>query len=230
MFAVISPIEAILASAAVWLLVGALGRRRLSTATGAGALTVIGALCSVGALGLVKFSTQRIDAGAVVLSLVALLGGAATLTAGVSCLRASIGTAGSGRSDPAALILALVGAGLSVAALLQHYDGYSSLASEVGEGYSAEFFFEPAFAVVLVLVGLVSLGSWPRFGVGVLITAGAQIAVHYVGVLLASHFAVGEVGGTGPAWFLGFAGGVLVAAAGFYAHVASRSPRAVAAA
>ena len=39
LFAVLSPIEAVLAAVAVWLLVGALGRRRLSTAVGAGALT-----------------------------------------------------------------------------------------------------------------------------------------------------------------------------------------------
>ena len=155
LFAIISPIEAVLAAVAVWLLVGALARRRLSTAVGAGALTVIGALCSVGSLGLVKFSAQRIDPGAVVLSVLAVLGATATLAVGVSCARASIGTARHGRIDPAALMLGLVGAGLAVAALLQPYDGFSSLASELGEGgYSAEFFFEPALAVVLVLVGL----------------------------------------------------------------------------
>jgi len=225
LFAVISPVEAVLAAVAVWMVLGAVGRRRLPTAVGAGALTVIGTVCSVGSLGLVKFSSQRIDGLAVALSVLTLLGAAAIVAAAVSCIRASIGTAGSGRIDPTALILALVGAGLAVAALFQVYDGASSLVTELNEGYSAEFIFEPALAAVLVLVGLVALSSWPRFGVGVLVTVGVQMAVHYLGVLLAAHFGVGEQGGTGPAWFLGLFAGILVAAAGFYAQVAGRGDR-----
>ena len=76
-----------------------------------------------------------------------------------------------------------------------------------------------------MLVGLAALSSWPRFGVGVLITVGAQIAVHYLGVLVAAHFAVGEVGETGPAWFIGLFAGVLVAAAGYHSHVEARKDR-----
>ena len=219
LFAVLSPIEAVLAAIAVWVLVGALGGRRLSTAAGAGALTTIGALTLAGSVGLVKFSSTRLGAGAAILSVLALLGATAILAAGVSCIRASRGTARRERIDSAALVLALVGAGLSVVALFQHYDGLSSLAIEFSEGYSAEFFFEPAVAVVLVLVGLACLSSWPRFGVGVLITVGVQIAVHYLGVLVAAHFAVGEVGETGPAGFIGLFAGVLVAAAGYHSHV-----------
>jgi hypothetical protein len=224
LFAVLSPFEAVLAGVAVWLLVGALGRGQLSTATGAGALTAIGALSLVGSVGLVKFTSQRVDGVAVVLSLLALLGAAATLAVAVSCIRASSGTATPGRIDPIALILGLAGVGLAVVAVLQHYDGNSSLASELGEGgVSAEFFFEPALAIVLMLVGLGALASWPRFGIGVLVAAGTQIAVHYLGVLLAAHFAVGEEGLTGPAWVIGLFAGVSAAAAGFYAHGAGRS-------
>ncbi len=224
LFAVISPIEAVLAAIALWLLVGALGRRRLSTAAGAGALIAIGALVLAGALGLVKFSVKRLDSGAVVLSVLVLLGAVATLAAGVSCIRASRGTARPRQIDTVALVLALVGAGLAVVALFQHYDGLSSLVSELSEGgYSAEFLFEPALAVVLVLVGLACLSSWPRFGVGVLITVGAQMAVHYLGVLVAAQLAVGEVGDTGPAGFIGLFAGVLVAAAGYHSHVAART-------
>jgi hypothetical protein len=226
LFAVVSPIEAVLSAGAVWLLVGGLGHRRLSTAAVAGSLTVVGAMYWVGSLGLVKFSVQRIDAGAVVLSVLALLGATGTVAVGIACVRASTRTAGSGRIDPGVLILALVGAALAVAALVRPYDGFSSLASELGEGgYSAEFFFEPALAVVLVLVGLGALSSWPQFGEGALVTVGTQIAVHYLGVLLAAHFAVGEVGETGPAWFLGLFAGVLVAAAGLNAHAGSRNDR-----
>ena len=225
LFAVLSPIEAVLAAIAVWVLVGALGGRRLSTAAGAGALTTIGALTLAGSVGLVKFSSTRLGAGAAILSVLALLGATAILAAGVSCIRASRGTARRERIDSAALVLALVGAGLSVVALFQHYDGLSSLASEFSEGYSAEFFFEPAVAVVMVLVGLACLSPWPRFGVGVLITVGVQIAVHYLGVLVAAHFAVGEVGETGPAGFIGLFAGVLVAAAGYHSHVEGRNDR-----
>ena len=49
--------------------------------------------------------------------------------------------------------------------------------------------------------------------------------MHYLGVLVAAHFAVGEVGETGPAWFLGLCAGILVAASGCYAHVAGRHDR-----
>jgi hypothetical protein len=223
LFAVFSPIEALGAAIAIWLVVGALGGARIPTSVGAGVLTVIGALCSVGSLGLLKFSAQRIDAAAVVLGIVVLLGSAVTLASGVACIRRSIRTASPGRIDPGALILALAGAGLAFVALLQHYDGFSSLASEVGEGTSAEFFFEPALAVVLVLVGLFALGWWPGFGAGALIATGAQTTVHYLGVLVAAHFAVGEVGETGPAWFIGLFGGLLVAAAGLYAQATARA-------
>jgi hypothetical protein len=223
LFAVLSPIEAAGAAIVLWLVSRALGGGRLPTSVGAGGLTVVGALCLVGSVGLVKFSAERISGLAVALGAVVLLGSAVTLAAGVVCIRTSIRTASAGRIDPGALILALAGAGLAFTALFLRYDGFSSLSSEVGERASAEFFFEPALAVVLILFGLVALGWWPGFGAGALVAVGAQTTVHFLGVLVAAWRAVGEVGNVGPAGFIGLLGGILVAAAGEYARAAARA-------
>ena len=57
-FAVLSPIEGVLAAVVVWLLVDALRSGRVPTSVGAGALLVIGASGTVSALGLAVFSAD----------------------------------------------------------------------------------------------------------------------------------------------------------------------------
>ena len=70
-------------------------------------------------------------------------------------------------------------------ALFVNYDGFSSLWSEVGERESAEFFFEPAIAVVAILVGIVLLQARPRFASGLLVAVGSATVLHFAGVLVA---------------------------------------------
>ena len=103
--------------------------------------------------------------------------------------------------DPAALILGLGGAALSTVALFVSYDGFSSLWSEVGEVGSAEFFFEPMVAVVVMLAGLVALGTRPRFACGLLLAVGMAGTLHFLGVIVAAWRAIGEVGEVQPGGF-----------------------------
>src|SRR5262249_44577788 len=100
------------------------------------------------------------------------------------------------------------------AALFVHYDGYSSLWSEVGEGESAEFFFEPALAVGLLLIGLGMLGTRPRFASALVLAVGFATALYFAGVLVAAWRAIGEVGEVGAAGWLGVLGGCAAVAAG----------------
>jgi hypothetical protein len=159
----------------------------------------------------------------VALALVVMVGSALTLVAGLDCVRASVRVPTPPRVDPVALVIGLAGAGLLLAALFQHYDGFSSLLSEVEEGGSWEFFLVPGVAVVLGLAGLFALAWWPGLGAGTLVAVGGQTAVHYVGVLIAASRAAGEVGDVGPAGFIGLFGGLVLAAAGVYARLADRS-------
>ncbi len=224
LWAVLSPVEVLLVVAGVWWFASALGAGLVATSRVAGLLLSWGALCWVGAAGLVKFSAQRVDAVAVVLSVLVLAGATVVLAAGVACLRSATGTARAARVDASSMVLGLGGAGLAALALFQPYDGFSSLITELGEGDSAEFAFVPAIAVALALVGMAALSSWPSFGEGVLVAAGAQLTLHYVGVLVAAHFAVGEVGETRAAGFIGLVAGLLVAGAGLYSRGAARTP------
>ncbi len=94
------------------------------------------------------------------------------------------------------------------------YDGFSSLWSELAEGESAEFVFEPAVLVVAILLGLGMLGGQPRVAAGLLLAVGLTTSVHYLGVLVAAWRAIGEVGDIKSAAFFGVLGGLLVVAAG----------------
>jgi hypothetical protein len=217
LFAVMSPFEVGGAALAIWLIARALTKDQVSASLAAGILTVVGVLMSVASVGSIKFSVQRISPTATVLTCVVLLGSVAILASGVACTRASLSTAAVAPVDPGALLLALAGAGLAFAALFVNYDGYSSLWSEVGEGTSAEFFFGPAVAVAVIIVGMVVLGSWPRFAVALLVAVGVETALHFLGVIFAAWRAVGEVGDVRAAGFIGLLGGLLAASAGAYA-------------
>jgi hypothetical protein len=82
------------------------------------------------------------------------------------------------------------------------------------EGSSAAFAYLPLVAVGLLIVALVLLGTRRMLAAGLLVATGAVTAAHFVGLLLAASFAIGEAGGVRPGWMLGVAGGVLVALAG----------------
>jgi hypothetical protein len=224
-FAVMSPFEVAGAAIAVSLVARAVARDRMGTSLASGILTVVGLLICVAALGSIKFSVQRINPVATLLACVVLLGSVAILASGVACMRASSSTAAVARVDAGAFLLALAGAGFTFAALFVKYDGYSSLWSEVGEGTSAEFFFGPAVAVALIICGMVVLGSWARFAAAVLIAAGVETALHFLGVIIAAWRAIGEVGEVRAAGFIGVLGGLLAAWAGAYALRSARWER-----
>jgi len=71
-------------------------------------------------------------------------------------------------------------------------------------------------AVVAMLVGLVALGSRPKFAAGLLLAIGATTALHFLGVIFAAWRAIGEVGDIRAAGFIGLLGGLLVAADGAF--------------
>jgi hypothetical protein len=222
-FAAFSPVEAVLAAIAVWLLVDAVGSGRLPTSVGAGALLVVGVSGTVSVLGLASFTWKWVDrsTGAVVWALVALAGTVLVVAAAVECLRTALPTAKAGRVGVEALVLAVAGMGGAVVALGVRYDGYSSLLTELDEG-NGWFFVGAASGCLLALVGVLALRGWPRFAAGVLLASGAGLALRYLGVVLASANAIGEAGGTKAGGFVGILGGLLVAAAGCYAYAASR--------
>jgi serine/threonine protein kinase len=209
LFAVFSPIEAAGIALAVWAVSGA----RVPAAFRTGVLIAFGLLASAGAAGLVKFSVERLDGASPVLTVIVLLAAVAILVAGVREIGpAETATAG---PDPGTLLLGLAGTTLAGAALFVRYDGFSSLWSEVAEVESAEFFFEPAVAVALTLVALVVvLGTRPSLASGLLMAAGAAVALHFAGVLIAAWRAIGEVGDVRAAGLIGMLGGLLVLAAG----------------
>jgi hypothetical protein len=217
LFAVLSVFEAIGVAVAVWIAAG-----RASVAA-TGALAGFGALTTVTALGLIKFTAERLETVTVVLTVVVVVGAVAILVAGVGRARA-VPREAAAPIDPATLVLGLAGTGLACAALFVNYDGFSSLWLEVQEGESAEFFFEPALAVAAMLVGLVALGARPRLAAGFLVAVGMTSALHYLGLIVAAWRGAGEVGDVRAAGFLGLLGALLVLAAGAYAASGSSRP------
>ena len=148
----------------------------------------------IASVALLRFTINRLDALSVVLAVVVFLGAAATLAAGIGCLRAAPRGGPTSAVDPAVLVLGLAGAGLAAVAMFTNYDGFSSLWSELAEGESAEFVFEPAVLVVAILLGLGLLGGQPRVAAGLLLAVGTTTSLHYLGVLVAAWRAIGEVG------------------------------------
>jgi hypothetical protein len=116
------------------------------------------------------------------------------------------------------MILALLGTVLTAVALFIPYDGSSSLWDEVIEGESAAFAYLPITAVLVLIVAVFLLGSRRRLAAGMLTATGVLLAVHFVGVLLAASFAIGEAGEVRAAWIVGVAGGALVGLAGWLTH------------
>jgi hypothetical protein len=213
-FAVFSPFEAVLSAVTLWVVAGALRGRRVGTQFAAGLLVSVGALTVVGALGMIGYAGEWVGAVAVLLSLIVLVGGCLALVAGVSCLR--VPSTGTDQKPGWAIVgLAALGTALTVAALFLKYDGESSLWTEVEEGSSAAFAYLPITAVVLLATGIFLLLSRPRLAAGLLCATGALTAGHFLGVLLAATFAVGEVGEVRIAWVFGVAGGLLTAWAGW---------------
>ncbi len=210
-FAVVTPFEVALAAVALLLAAGRLRRRQLATATAAGLFVVVGILMSAAGLGLVKFSLEDIGGISVVLSLLVLGGGVGAAVAGRACSSVSPKDRDHGPVEPVWLVSAIAGACLATLALFLPYDGYSSFWTEVQEGSSAEYIFEPAAAVGCLVVGLLSLTSRRRFASAVLFSAGALTAVHYVGVVLAALQAIGEQGEVRAAGWIGIVGGLLAA-------------------
>ena len=212
-FAVLSPVEVL--GIVVWLgwLTRAIATRRISNLASTAVLAATGLLTAAGSVGLVKFSHQRIDGPATGLAAVALCGAVAAGGAGLLSRRGAADET-SQRPDPSALVLTLSGAGLLVVSLLVPYDGFSSLWSEVGEGSSAEFFFEPAASLVLLAVSLAGLTSRPRTSGILLIVVGGQTALHFVGVVAAAARAIGEVGDVRAGGFLGILAGLLAVLGG----------------
>ena len=185
-----------------------------------GVFLAAGGLTAVAAVGLMKFTIERLSPVTIVFAVIALAGALAILLAGARDIppeRANEPV------DPAMLLFGLAGTALLVAALLVNYDGQSSLWSEVGEGESAEFFFLPALAVFTALVGLISLGTRPRLAAQLLQATGAIVALHFLGVIVAAALAIGERGDVKAAGFLGVIGGVLVVVAGAYAGARQQS-------
>jgi hypothetical protein len=225
LFAVLSPFEAGGAALATWVVARALSTARISIPVAAGVLIGFGVLTSIASLALVKFTVERLDVPSTVLAVVVLLGGGATLVGGVGCARSSSRSAAVTSVDPAPLVLGLVGTGLACVAIFINYDGFSSLWIELLEVDSAEFFFEPAVAAVTMLAGLLLLGARPRLACGLLLAVGAATALHFLGLIIAAWRAIGEVGETRAAGFIGVLAGLLVVAAGAWAYRAESADR-----
>src|SRR3954469_6565166 len=196
-FAVLSPFEALGMAALVW------------RVRDPGVYIGAGAMMTVAGLGLIKFTAQRVDALAVVLAVIVLAGALTILVAGLRTRTPQPAAP----VDPSTLLLGLTGVALAIAALFVSYDGFSSLWSEVGEGESAEFFFEPLAGAVAAFAGLVFLGAMPRL----LLAVGLALSLHYVGLIVAAWRAVGEPGDVKAAGVVGLLGGLLILAAGAYA-------------
>ena len=180
----------------------------------------------VASLALLRFTTNRLSAVSTLLAVVALLGSVAMLAAGIGCLRSASRSTPAAGVDPGPLLLGLAGAVLAGLAIFVNYDGFSSLWSELAERESAEFAFEPVVLATAMLLGLGLLGGQPRLAAGLLLAVGAATSLHYLGVLVAAWRAIGEVGETRSGGYLGVLGGLLVVAAGAWAHrAASAGPR-----
>jgi hypothetical protein len=207
LFAAFSPLAAL--GAAV--VAAGVARRRGPLA--AGIMIGLGGLATAGSLALVKFAAERLDAVALVLVLITLAGAVTLTIAGIRTAEPEPQVT----ADPGTLLLALVGGALATVALFVTYDGFSSLWSEVSEVDSAEFFLLPAAGVAATLAGIVLLQNRPRLAAGLLLATGLMLALQFVGVLIASWRAIGEVGEVGSAGVIGLLGGVIVLAAGAYA-------------
>ena len=218
-FAVLSPFELVGVAALVW--IAASGR--LSAEVAAGVLVGCGALALAGAVGLLKFTSQRLGAVGVLLAVVVFLAAAAILAAGVRSLRSTPPGPAAAGADPGPLVLGLAGVGLAVVALIVDYDGFSSLLDELKEGESAEFFFAPAVGAAAALAGLLLLAARPRFAAGLLLAVGTALTLHYLGLLVAAWRAIGEVGDVRSAGYIGIVAGLLILSAGAWAHRTSRS-------
>jgi serine/threonine protein kinase len=218
-FAVLSPFELVGVAAVVWIAVSG----RVSAEVAGGALVGCGAVTLAGAVGLLKFTTQRLGAVGVLLAVVVLLASAAILVAGVRSLRSAARGPAAAGADPGPLVLGLAGVALAVVALIVDYDGFSSLLDELKEGDSAEFFFGPAVAAAAALAGLLLLAARPRFAAGLLLAVGTALTLHYIGLLVAAWRAIGEVGEVRSAGYVGIVAGLLILAAGAWAHRTSRT-------
>ncbi len=208
-FAVLSPFEAFGFAAVAW----TLSKGRTDVSLSAGWLLALGALISVTALGLLKFTIERLSGLSTLLAVIVLLGALAALAAGVGFLRVAPEPSPV-TLNPGPLVLGLVGVMVAGAALFINYDGFSSLWLEFQEGDSAEFFLEPAVIVIAALMGLGLLGSRARLAAGLLLGTGLAATLHYVGLLVAAERAIGEVGEVKAAGFIGVLGGLLILAAG----------------
>ena len=202
-FAVLSPFELVGVAALVW--IAASGR--LSAEVAGGVLVGCGAVALAGAIGLLKFTSQRLGAVGVLLAVVVFLAAAAILVAGVRSLRSTARGPAAAGADPGPLVLGLAGVGLAVVALIVDYDGFSSLLDELKEGDSAEFFFAPAVGAAAALAGLLLLAARPRFAAGLLLAVGTALTLHYLGLLVAAWRAIGEVGDVRSASYFGIVGG-----------------------
>jgi len=218
LFAVMAPLTAISAAVLLWLVADGLRARRLPLPYAGGLLVAVGALTTAGAAGLISYSVQWFGGAAKLLGAVALLGALAALAVGISCVRLASADPDRMAAERSMMVLALVGTVLAAVALFIPYDGSSSLWDEVIEESSAAFAYLPLTAVLVLIVAVVLLGSRRQLAAGMLTAGGLLIAVHFVGVLLAASFAVGEVGEVRAAWIAGVAAGVLVGLAGWLSH------------
>ena len=95
-FAVLSPFELVGVAALVW--IAASGR--LSAEVAGGVLVGCGAVALAGAIGLLKFTSQRLGAVGVLLAVVVFLAAAAILVAGVRSLRSTARGPAAAGADP----------------------------------------------------------------------------------------------------------------------------------
>jgi serine/threonine protein kinase len=224
-FAVLSPFEAVGVALATWVVAQSLRAARINVPTAAGALIGFGGLTLIASIGLLRFTIKRLDALPTVLAVVVLLGAGATLAAGIGCLRASPRGGPIAAVDPGPLVLGLAGAVLAGVAIFTNYDGFSSLWSELADGFSAEFVFEPVALVAAMLLGVGLLGAQPRIAAGLLLAAGTAASLHYLGVIVAAWRAIGEVGEIRAAGFIGVLGGLMIVAAGAWVSRAGQRER-----
>ena len=222
LFAVLAPLVAVAAAVLAWVVADGLRAKRLPLPYAGGLLLAVGALTAAGSAGLITFAVEWLGGVAILFGGVALLGAVAALVVGISLVRQP-GVETVGAAERSMMILALLGTVLTAVALFIPYDDFSSLWVEVMEGTSAMFAYLPITAVLLLVVATFQLGSRRELAAGMLSAAGVLTAVHFVGVLLAASFAVGEVGGVRAAWVVGVAGGVLVGLAGWLTHQADAS-------
>ena len=190
-------------------------RRAHRHSLAAGWLLGFGALAAVAALALLRHTSERLGGLSTLLAVIVLLGAGATLAAGVGCLRASPADRRRRPSTRARSCSASPARGSRASALFVDYDGFSSLwTTSWSRTESAEFFFEPAVAVAAALAGLVLLGSRRGSSAGLLLAVGTAASLHFLGLLVAAARAIGEVGDTRAAGYIGVLGGLLILAAG----------------